>query len=220
MPADQAAGLRRRSELQPLRCIHCYFEAVDSCARLAHALHQQGRVSLMVDTRGRSLADFSPRSLFDWRKQLARGELQLRGMPYGDAWHAPGVRADEPALRRAALGYDLVLFDAEPGAAELILMPDASHAVIVEVQPTGASMLRAFALVKTLSRAGHASGTALVGDAAACQRLVAACGRFLDRGYGETVYNAAQEHDAFAALAVRMAGEEASRMARYNTGKS
>jgi hypothetical protein len=220
MPADQAAGLRRRSDQPRLHCIHCFFDSASSSTRLADALHLHGRVSLLVDMRGRLFADSPTRSLFDWRQQLARGQLQLHPMPYGDAWHAPGVRADEPTLRRAAQGYDHVLFDAEPVAAELLLMPDAVHALIVEVQPTHESMRRAYAILKTFSHTGHASGAGLVGDAAACDQVRNACGQFLDPGFARAIYSAAHEDDAFAALAVRMAGEEASRMARYNTGKS
>jgi hypothetical protein len=219
MPADQAAGLRRRSAQTPLYCIHCFFEHAASSSRLADALHLHGRVSLLVNMRDRPFADFMTRSLFDWRQQLARGQLHLRPMPYGDAWHAPGARADEPALRRAAQGYDLVLFDAEPGGTELFLMPDTAHAFMVEVQPTRESMLRAYALLKTLSHAGCASGVDLVGAAAACDRVRNACGHFLDPGFVGAIHSAAHEDHAFAALAVRMAGEEASRMARCNTGK-
>ena len=220
VPADQAAGLRRRNDRNRVRCIHCFFDSAASAVRLAHALHLRGRVALMVDTRGRILADSTTRSLFDWRQQVLRGQLQFQPMPYGDAWHAPGVRADEPALQRVAQSYDVVLFDAEPGSNELVLMPDAAHAVIMEVQPTHQSMLRAYARLKTLSRAGSAFGMVLLGDAAACNQVRAACGHFLGGGFEQAVYSAANEDDAFAALAVRMAGEGASRMARYNTGKS
>jgi hypothetical protein len=107
MPADQAAGLRRRSDRQLPRCVHCFFDSAASISRLANALHRHGRISLLVDMHGRTVADSPTRNLFDWRQQIARGQLQLHPMPYGDAWHAPGVRADEPALRRAAHGYDL-----------------------------------------------------------------------------------------------------------------
>jgi len=220
MPADQAAGLRRRSDRHPVRCMHCLFDSASSNVRLAVALHRHGWISLLVDMRGRIFADSPTRSLYDWRQQIARGPLQLQPMPYGDAWHAPGVRADEPALRLVAQAYDVVMFDAEPEGNELFLMPDAVHAVIMEVLPTHESMLRAYAHLKTLSHSGHAFGVSLLGNAAACTQVMAACGHFLDPGFGQAIYNAANEDDAFAALAVRMAGEEASRMARYNTGKS
>jgi hypothetical protein len=211
MPADQAAGLRRRSALHLPRCIHCCFDSASSISRLAAALHRHGWASLLVDMHGRLDADSPTRSLFDWRQQIARGQLQLQAMPYGDVWHAPGVRADEPALRRAAHGYDLVLFDGAPGGTELFLMSDAAHALIVEVQPTHESMLRAYTLLKSLSHVGGAYGVGLLGDAAACDQVMSACGHFLDPGFGQAIFSVAHEDDAFARLAVRMAGEEASR---------
>lgn len=211
MQADQAAGLRRRRDQQPLRCIHCWFDSASSTTRLAKALNRRGQVSLLVDMGGRLVADSPARSLFDWRQQLDRGQLQLQAMPYGDVWHAPGVRADEPALRAAAQGYDLVLFDAVTGATEFFLMAAAAQAWIVEVQATHESMLRAYTLLKTLSHVGGAYGMGLLGDAAACDRVMNACGHFLEPGFGQTVFSVAREDDAFAELAVRMAGEEASR---------
>jgi len=211
MQADQAAGLRRRSDLQLPRCIHCFFDSAASITRLANALHRHGSVSLLVDSRGRLVADSPTRNLFDWRQQIVRGPLQLHPMPYGDAWHAPGVGADEPALRRVAQGYDLVLFDVAPGGNELVLMPDAAHALTVEVQPTHASMLQAYRLLKSLSHAGGVFCVGLLGDVAACDKVMNACGHFLDPRFGRAIYNVAHEDDAFAELAVRMAGEEASR---------
>lgn len=211
MQADQAAGLRRRSDQHPLRCIHCCFDSASSMIRLAKALNRHGRVSLLVDMCGRLVAHSPARSLFDWRQQVARGQLQLQSMPFGDIWHAPGVRADEPALRCAAQGYDFVLFDAAPGGTAFFLMPDATHAWIVEVQPTHESMLRGYTLLKTLSHAGGDFGVGLLGDAAACDQVMHACRHFLDPGFGQAIYSVAHEDDAFDKLAVRMAGEEASR---------
>ena len=211
MAADQAAGLRRRSELHPLRCIHCYSDSAASSAGLVHALHRLGQVSLLIDMHGRILTGSSARSLFDWRQQLARGRLHLQPTPYGDAWYAPGVSADEPDLRHAAQAYDFVLFDAAPDASSLFLMPDAAHYLIMEVQPTHASMQYAYARLKTLSHAGVAADVGLLGDAAACDRVRTACRHFVESGVDQAVYSAAREDDAFAALAVRMAAEEANR---------
>jgi hypothetical protein len=211
MQADQAAGLRRRSDLQQPRCIHCCFDSASSIARLAKALTRHGRMSLLVDLCGRLVADSRARSLFDWRQQIARGQLQLQSLAYGDLWHAPGARAAEPALRRAAQGYDVVLLDAAPGGTELFLMPNAAHALIVEVQPAHESMLHAYTLLKTLSHADGDIRAGLLGDAAACDQVMNACGQFLDPGFARAICNVAHEDDAFAELAVRMASEEASR---------
>jgi len=104
-----------------------------------------------------------------------------------------------------------VLFDVAPGGNELVLMPDAAHALTVEVQPTHASMLQAYRLLKSLSHAGGVFCVGLLGDVAACDKVMNACGHFLDPRFGRAIYNVAHEDDAFAELAVRMAGEEASR---------
>ncbi|MDT3706578.1 MAG: hypothetical protein ROZ09_07090 [Thiobacillus sp.] len=220
MPADQAEGLRRRGARQPLRCIHCFFDAAESTVRFAHALHQCGWTSLLIDTRGRVWADSPARSLFDWRQQIARGQSHTLPMPYGDGWHAPGMRADEPALTAAAQRYDCLLLDAGPNAPDWTPQPDAAQTLILEVNPTHASMLHGYALLKTLfSLGGHASA-GLLGDPGACARLQAACDRFLDRSSCRNLYSVAGEDDAFAALAVRMTSEETGSTARYKTGNT
>ncbi|OJW53864.1 hypothetical protein [Thiobacillus sp. 65-1402] len=212
MPADQAAGLRRRSARQPLRCIQCFFDSAQSTSRLALALHQRGWTALLVDARGRLLADAPARSLFGWRQQLERGQLHTLPLSHGDGWHAPGARADDPALAGIAQGYDAVVFDA--GRDGLALMPGAVHAVVIEVNAAHESMLRAYALLKTLSRADGVGSIGLLGAAAACDRVCAACSHFLDRRFAQAIYSAAHEDGLFAALAVRMACEEASLAAR------
>jgi len=212
MPADQAAGLRRRSARQPLRCIQCFFDSAQSTSRLTLALHQRGWTALLVDARGRLLADAPARSLFGWRQQLERGQLHTLPLPHGDGWHAPGARADDPALAGIAQGYDAVVFDA--GRDGLALMPGAVHAVVIEVNAAHESMLQAYALLKTLSRADGVGSIGLLGAAAACDRVCAACSHFLDRRFAQAIYSAAHEDGLFAALAVRMACEEASLAAR------
>ena len=214
MPADQAAGLRRRNARQPVRCIHCFFDAPASSTRLVHALHQLGQVSLLVDMRGRLFADSTTRSLFDWKQQLERSQLNTLPQAYGDAWVAPGVRADAPNLHRAVQGYDCVLFDAGPIGNELALLRDALNAVVIEVHPTGDSMQRAYRMLKTLSQAGNSLNIGLLGDAASCDHVRAAGCRFLEQPFTQAIYSVAHEDDAFAALAVRMADEETHRMTR------
>lgn len=210
MPADQAAGLRRRSARQPLRCIQCFVDSAQSTSRLALALHQRGWISLLVDARGRLLADSPARSLFGWRQQLERGQVHTLPLPHGDGWHAPGVRADEPAMAGIAQSYDAVVFDAGLKADDdLALMPGAAHAVVIEVNTTHESMLRAYTLLKTLSRADAVYSIGLLGAAAACDRVCAACSHFLDPRFAQAIYSADHEDGVFAALAVRMASEEA-----------
>ena len=79
-------------------------------------------------------------------------------------------------------------------------------------------MLQAYALLKTLSHLEGRVSIGLLGDAVACDQLQAACRSFLDPEFNQAVYSVAHEVDAFAALAVRMAGEETGLTARYKTG--
>jgi len=217
VPADQAAGLRRRSARQPPRCVHCFFDAATSTIRLAQALHQRGWTSLLIDACGRVFADSPTRSLFDWKQQLERGQLHTLPMPYGDGWYAPGIQGDEPALMAIARGYDCVVFDASLNAWDRTPLPGAAQAVILEVNTTHASTLQGYALLKTLAHSEVPFSVGLLGDAVACTHLQAACKRFLDPAFTQAVYSVAHEDDAFAALAVRMADEETGLTTRFNT---
>ena len=210
MPADQAAGLRRRSTRQPVSCIHCFSESTGSSVRMAHALHQIGHESLLVDTQGRLFADATTRSLFDWRRQLERGQLHTLSQPYGKGWYAPGLQADEPALHGVMLAYDHVIFDAGWRDAGLGLRPDAVHAVAIEIRHRDESMRHAYAVLKTLAQRARVSCVGLLGDPGACERVRVACCRFLGQGFADVLFRAENEDDAFAVLAVRMAGEETS----------
>lgn len=211
--ADQAAGLRRRSTAQQARHLLVYSDAAECVIRLARALRERGRHTLVVDAGARLFGDAPARPLFDWRQQLARGRLHTIPLAGGEGWHAPGARADE-VMRHAALqGYDTVLFDTDEAAGASSL-PAAPGAVIIEVHAAHASLFRAYGIVKSLAHVGAGGPIGLLGDAAACERVRAACGHFLGERVQERVYSAAQEDDAFAALAVRMAGEETSASAR------
>jgi len=218
MPADQAAGLRRRSALQPLRCIHGFFHSPESTTRLAQALHRRGWSSLLVDTRGRLFADAPTQSLFDWRQQLARQQMHIQATPHGDGWHAPGLMASEPGLRAIAQRYDCLLFDASLDAPDWQPLPDMDQTLILEVREGPASMQQAYALLKTLCHLESHAGIALLGNATACDRLQAACRQYLDPAFVRAVHSVAHEDDAFAALAVRMADGETGLTARYITG--
>lgn len=214
MPADQAAGLRRRSARQPASCIHCFFEAPFSTTQLMHALHQLGQVSLLVDMRGRLFADSCTRSLFDWKQQIERNHLNTLPQAYGDGWYAPGLAGDAPNLPRLLQDYDSVVFDAGPVANELALLPGMPSHVLIEVHPTGDSMQRAYCLLKTLSQAGNALSVGLLGDASACNHVQAACCHFLEQSFTQVIYSVVHEDAAFPALAVRMAAEETHRVLR------
>jgi hypothetical protein len=208
VPADQAAGLRRRTARQPLRCIHSFSDSADASVRLAHALHRAGRQLLLIDTRGRLFGASSTCSLFDWRHQLERRQPHTLPQPYGEGWYAPGMRGDEPALSGLASGYDCVMFDSEWEYAELALLAGAAHTVVMEVRRRGESMLHAYAVLKTLAYLGSASSAYLLGEPAACDQVRAAARHFLGPRLAQAICSVAHEDDAFAALAVRMAGEE------------
>jgi hypothetical protein len=210
MLADQAAGLRRRGVRQPLPCILCFFESADSTVHLAHALHQMGRESLLIDMQGRLFAASTTRSLFDWKRQLERGQLQTLPQTYGKGWYAPGVQADETALHGMTLAFDHVIFDAGWRGAGLDLRPGVTHMIALEIQHTDESMRHAYALLKTLANLGGASCIGLLGDTVACERVRAACCQFLGQRLEHALFSVANEDDAFAALAVRMADEETS----------
>jgi hypothetical protein len=221
MPADQAAGLRRRAASQPVRCIYFFAGSAASSVQLAHALHQIGQVLLLVDTQGRLFSASSPRSLFDWRHQLERQQLHTLPQAYGDGWYAPGMRADEPALSGMADAYDYVMFDSGLGGADLALLPGAAHTVVMEVCRTDESVLHAYAVLKTLAGSGGAFCVYLLGDRGACEQARAAACHFLGQRFAHAIFSMAKEDDAFAALAGRMAGEETSLTAcSHKTGNT
>ena len=214
MLPDQAAGLRRRSAQQPVRCVHCFFDLSASSTRLAQALHQLGQVSLLVDTCGRLFGDLPTRSLFEWKQQLERNQMNTLPLAYGDGWYAPGLQTDAPNLLSAVQRYDCVVLDAGPIGNELALLPDSHNTVLIEVQSQGDSMQRAYRMLKTLSHSGKDLGVGLLGDVAACEHLQDACCHFLEQSFTQAIFSVSHEHDAFAALAVRMSAEETHRMKR------
>lgn len=216
--SDQVAGLRRRNARVPIACIYCFFDTAEWMGKLATSLHQAGRTSLLIDRRGRLFGSAQTRSLFNWKQQLERGELHILPLNPGEGWHAPGVRADDPALRDVARAYDHLLFDEEPGGAALILMPDAYHAFLVEVRATKSSMLRAYTLLKTLSHHVEAGmNVKLLGDPTACAQVLGAASHFLPQPFVQAIDCVAHADTAFSALAVRMPGEETSQATRFKT---
>ena len=216
MVPDQAAGLRRRRAQLPPPCIHCFFDAAESVARLAQALHQRGLSSLLIDACGRVFSDTPTRSLFDWNHDLYHVHLHSRPMPYVYVGYVPGIQGDKPALMTIAQGYDCVVFDASLNAPDWAPLPGAAQVIFLEVSAVHAA-LQGYALLKTLSHTRMPFSVGLLGDAAACEHLQAACKSFLDPVFSRAVYSVAREDDAFAALAVRMAHEETRLTARYKT---
>ena len=220
MQADQAAGLRRRKARQPLRCIHGFFESPDASTRLAHALHRLGRTILLIDLNGRLFEAAAPRSLFDWKRQLERGQLHTLPQAYGGGWVAPGMPADEAGLRDRLTGYDPVLFDAGRPDTAPGLLAGAIHDAVVEIGRSDESMRYAYALIKTLMQRGGIARIGLLGDAGACGQVQAACCHFIGQAMASVLFDAAREDAPFAALAVRMAGDETRLAARSPTERS
>jgi len=205
MRADQAAGLRRRQCGQAASLhVQCVGDAPDCALRLARAFHRAGRTPLVVDACGRLFARDAPRALFDWPRQIEQDRLLTLPLDAGAGWHAPGVRADAPGLARAVRAYDALIFDSALHAAAARL-PDARPALLLAVRP--ATLHGAYALLKTRAAAGPLDAI-LYGDPAACERVRAACARYLGAASADTVDCIRDEDDAIAALAARMTGEE------------
>jgi hypothetical protein len=218
--ADQADGLRRRKVRQPLRCIHGFFESPDASTRLAHAFHRLGRTILLIDLNGRLFEAAAPRSLFDWKRQLERGQLHTLPQAYGSGWIAPGMPADEAGLRDRLIGYDPVLFDAGRPDTVPGLLAGVVHDAVVEIGRSDESMCYAYALIKTLMQRGGISRIGLLGDAGACAQVQAACCHFIGQAMANVLFDAAREDAPFAALAVRMACDETRLTARSPTERS
>lgn len=214
MPADQAAGLRRRALAQP-RCIHCVSASATASPRLAKALQGQGWHVLLVDTENRLTTQAPARSLFDWRRQLTRGQPNTLPVAYGAIWSAPGLRADAAGLAAVAWHHDCLLLDRDIRGDAWAPMPDASNLVVIETSADVTAMQYAYALIKTVFSLRESLGIILLGDVRACRRLHAAAMQFAGPVFAQTVANIAGEVDPFATLAVRMAGEEKGRRARY-----
>lgn len=170
-------------------------------------MHRIGQSVLLADASGRLFAGASPRSLFDWKHQLERRQLQTLPQRFGDGWYAPGVNVDDPVLPVVASDYDQVILD-RGWDGDLAVLPGVVHVVVIAIERSGESMQRAYAVLKTLACSPHAVSVSLLGEPAACDHVLAAASRFLDPRFAQSIFNAEEEDDAFAALAVRIAGEE------------
>lgn len=183
---------------------------------MGQAFVRAGLTPLIVDVRGRLLAQAPAQSLFDWPRQLERG--QLLALPLGEmaAWHAPGVRVDAPGLAHAARHYNILVFDSLLPAAAVPL-PGTREIALLAVQPD--TMQAVYALLKTRAGAGGIEAI-LTGEVSSCERVREACERFLGAALAASVTCICDEDDAIATLAVRMAGEEPGCQPRYKTGNT
>jgi hypothetical protein len=213
MPADQAAGLRRKTG-SALRILHCVNESADFVLQAAQAMTRQGLTPLVIDTRDRLFGADAAQTLFDWRQQLDRGQILALPLATVHAWHAPGLQADVPGLAAATRHYDAVLIDC---ALVDVASPiaGANEWACVSVGPD--TLQAVYALLKTRAQSGGLP-MFLIGEPASCERIRQACLRFL----GATVTAGLScHHDelaAITALAVRMAHEEPGCQSRYKTG--
>ncbi len=207
MWSDQAAGLRR-PQISPLpHCVHCVADDAACALRIVRALACQGMLPLLVDGRGRQAGPGGVKPLFDWRRQIERGQILALPLEAGACWAAPGIRADAAGLARAVRGFAALVFDTTPSAA-VAPLAGARETAWLALRP--ATMQAGYALLKTRAAAGGIDAI-LTGDAACCRRVQAACERFLDAEIAASIVCMPDEGDAIAALAVRMADEEQGR---------
>lgn len=214
MPADQAAGLRRRQTGAPRRVLHCVSDTPASALNLARALRQHGLHPLLIDSRDRTCGRAAAQTLFDWRQQIERDRLVLLPLTEATGWHAPGSRAGTPGLLHATRHFDVLVFDctlddvAHPS-------PELDERALLVVRPQTREAV--YALLKTRARTGGLASF-LTGDPATGLRVREACARFLGAHCASVLDFRPDEIDAIAALAVRMAGERAGRQPRDQTG--
>ncbi|MCA1978597.1 MAG: hypothetical protein LDL19_05105 [Thiobacillus sp.] len=189
-------------------------DAPDCALRVARALAHAGLTPLVVDTRDRLFGKAAPQSLFDWRQQLAR--RQLLALPLEDVtgWHAPGAHAAAAGLLDAARDYAALVFDCTPADAAATVH-GAHESALLAVHP--GSMQTIYALLKTRAATGGLDAI-LTGEPGCCAQVGEACARFLGATVAAAVSCIADENDAIAALAVRMAGEEPGCQPTYRTG--
>lgn len=216
MPADQAAGLRRRQEGASLKIIYCVSASASCALRVARAFTRQGRCPLVIDSRDRLLGRTATQALFDWPRQIERG--MVLALPLQDAagWRAPGVRADAAGLLRATRDYDPLVFDCLPDDMA-VRVPAACEIALLTVYPE--TMQAVYALLKTRAATGGLEAI-LTGDPASCTRVREACARFLGATLAGAVSCAADENDAIATLAARMAGMAQGSPPSYRTGNT
>jgi hypothetical protein len=213
MPADQAAGLRRKTG-SALRILHCISESADFVLQAAQAMTRQGLTPLVIDTRDRLFGADAAQTLFDWRQQLDRGQILALPLAAAQAWHAPGLYASAPGLAGATRHYDVLLLDCTL-ADVASRVAGADEWACVSVGPD--TLQAVYALIKTRAHSGGLS-MFLTGEAAACERIRQACLRFLGATVSAGLSCHHDELAAITALAVRMAHEEPGCQSRYKTG--
>jgi hypothetical protein len=218
VPADQAAGLRRLRRAQAPICITCFLDRAASTQALLRALSVLGKRILLVDMDGRHLAATRTRSLFDWRQQLQRRQLQGLPLPHGEGLYAPGAQGGDAEILEAAHAYDCVVFDAGMLSSSPSLATGRKQTLVLQVDATADSLALGYALLKTLHASDDASDVLLYGAASACTRLSQAARHFLGDAMARRIWAAAEEDEHFAALAARIAAEETGHQAREEAG--
>lgn len=220
MPVDQAAGLRRQRQAQSPTCISCFFSQAASTQLLMRALEGLGKRVLLVDTAGSQLAASRTQSLFDWRQQLQRGQLQGLPLPHGEGLFAPGAEAGDPAIIQAATTYDCVLFDAGRITHSVALALGQAQMLLLQVEDMPPSLGLSYALLKALHATGNPSTILLCGSPSARTRVMSAVRHFLGAAMARRIWAAEDEDEHFIALAARIAAEETGHQAREEAGTS
>jgi len=218
VPADQAAGLRRLRHAQAPICITCFLNRAAATQALLRALSVLGKRILLVDMDGRHLAVSRTQSLFDWRQQLQRRQLQGLPLPHGEGLYAPAAQGGDAEILEAAQAYDCVVFDAGVLSSSLALASGTRQTLVLQVDATAGSLALGYALLKTLHASDNASDVLLYGAASACTRLTQAARHFLGEAMARRIWAAAEEDEHFAALAARIAAEETGHQAREEAG--
>jgi len=218
VPADQAAGLRRLRRAEAPICITCFLDRAVSTRALLRALSALGKCILLVDMDGRHLAVTRTQSLFDWRQQLQRQQLQGLPLPHGEGLYAPGAQCGDAGILEAAHAYDCVVFDAGLLSSSLDLAMGCRQTLVLQVDATAESLGLSYSLLKTLHASHNASDVLLYGAASACARLTQAARYFLGEAMARRIWVAEEEDEHFAALAARIAAEETGQQVREEAG--
>ena len=217
MQADQAAGLRRNQARRRTQVVTVFSAQSGWAFRLAQALHTHGARVLLVDTTGRQATASNTQFIFNWQAQVARQYLQPVPLSGIDTLHAPGALPGSAAIVQASGRWDSVLFDGgQIPSTALTLDASVAQTVVLEVGVAPEMLCHSYALVKTLYLNPIASRVMLCGEAALCERLVAATRHFLSArlDWLETVTLEPDAH--LTALAAKISAAETGAGRFYN----
>lgn len=207
MQADQAAGLRNRQRRADTRAMTLTDTPADIALRLAQALLASGQKVLLIDSLGRHPPTRNTHFLFGWQQQLAQRRLQTWLVAGVDVLHAPGALAGDPTIVQASANYQVVLFDGYKLENDVALAPHPQQ-LLVALDGQANTLMRAYALIKTLHQHKLEWRVILVGEAALAERLSAAVAYFLPAQAGWVEYMNLDADAHFRALAARISAAD------------